>query len=135
MPTYDAAGNRSPKTTVDVATSPCLDTTPPSTPIGLTASNLTQTSLTLNWNASTDNVGVAGYDLYDNGSKSGSATSTSFNFGNLTCGTSHTLGVVAYDAAGNRSSLAKCRLSSSNGTAAVPSRSTGRRRIASYTGH
>jgi hypothetical protein len=40
-----------------------VDTSPPTTPTGLAVSNLTGTGLTLNWSASSDNVGVAGYDV------------------------------------------------------------------------
>jgi len=103
---FDGAAHRSAKTTVMVATTACADTTAPSAPTGLAVSNPSQTGLTLTWNASSDNVGVAGYDTYLNGSKVGSPSSASYTFGSLTCATSYTLGVVAYDVAGNRSSPA-----------------------------
>jgi hypothetical protein len=51
-------------------------------------------------------VGVVGYDLYSNTTKVGSTPGTNYTFGNLTCGTSYTLGVEAYDAAGNHSTRA-----------------------------
>jgi chitinase len=79
------------------------DTQPPSTPSGVTKTGATQTSISISWTASSDNVGVAGYGLYRSGSSVGSTTSTSFSFSGLTCGQSYTLGVDAYDAAGNRS--------------------------------
>jgi chitodextrinase len=101
---YDAAGNRSSKTTVMAATTLCPDTSPPSTPAGLTVSNVSPTGFTLTWNASTDDVGVAGYDVYQGTAKAGSVATTSYNFAGLACGTSFTVGVVAYDPAGNRSS-------------------------------
>ena len=81
------------------------DTTLPSTPSGLTTTS-TASSITLTWQASSDNVGVTGYDLYRDGSRVGSAATTSFTFGSLTCGTSHALGVKALDAAGNQSAQA-----------------------------
>jgi chitodextrinase len=59
--------------------------------------------ISLSWSASSDNVGVAGYELSLNGGKVGTTTATSYNFGGLACGTSYTLAVAAYDAAGNRS--------------------------------
>ena len=99
----DAAGNRSAKTTLMVATTACPDTAPPSAPTGLSVSAVTQTGLTLAWGASSDNVGVAGYDLYRQGTKVGSSTALSYVFASLTCGTSYSLGVIAYDAVGNRS--------------------------------
>ncbi len=103
---YDAAGNRSGKTSLSAATSACSgggDTTAPSTPGTLTKTGSTQTSISVSWGASTDNVGVAGYGLYRNGSSAGTSASTSATFGGLACGSSYTLAVDAYDAAGNRS--------------------------------
>jgi chitodextrinase len=79
------------------------DTTPPSAPSGLTTGNATATSVTLAWTASTDNVGVAGYDVFLNGSKVGTTTSTSNTYTGLSCATSYTLAVDAFDAAGNSS--------------------------------
>jgi chitodextrinase len=117
---YDAAGNHSTKTAVMVSTTACPDTTPPSVPTGLATSNVTQTGMTLSWSASSDNVGVAGYDLSANGSKVGSTTNTNYPFGSLTCGTSYTLGVVAYDAAGNRSNQASATASTSACTSSSP---------------
>ena len=68
--------------------SPPSDTTPPSAPTGLTASSVTQTGLTLGWNASTDNVGVTGYDVYRDGAKVASAGTTASSQTGLACGTS-----------------------------------------------
>jgi chitodextrinase len=99
---YDASGNHSPQTSVVASTAPC-DTQAPSAPSGLSASSATANSLSLNWSAASDNVGVAGYDLYLNGSKVGTTTTTSYGYAGLSCGTSYTLAVAAYDAAGNRS--------------------------------
>jgi chitodextrinase len=104
---FDAAGNVSPIASLNQQTQQCPgDTTPPSIPTGLAASNVGQTSLTLSWTASTDNVGVSGYRLLRNGTQVGTATSTSYALTGLTCGTSYTLGVSAYDAAGNVSGTA-----------------------------
>lgn len=77
------------------------DTTPPSSPTGLTASGTTSSSATLSWGASTDNVGVAGYDVYRNGTQVGSTTATSYTDTGLAPSTSYTYTVKAYDAAGN----------------------------------
>jgi chitodextrinase len=99
-----------------VAATVAPDTTPPSAPSGLSVSASAST-LTLTWSASSDNVGVAGYSAYLDGAKAGTTTSTSYTVGSLACGTTHTLGVEAYDAAGNTSS----RSSVSTATAACPS--------------
>ena len=113
---YDAASNRSSKATVMVSTTACADTTPPSAPTGLAGSNVTTSSLTLSWNASSDNVGVTGYDVYRNGTKMATATTTSASQTGLACGTAYTFGVVARDAAGNSSTQASLQAS----TAACP---------------
>jgi chitodextrinase len=102
----NAAGNVSSVATMIAHTTACSDTQPPSTPIGLATSGVGQTSVTLSWNASADNVGVAGYRLSLNGSQVGSSNSTSYSFTGLTCATSYTFGVTAYDAAGNVSGTA-----------------------------
>ncbi len=102
---YDAAGNRSQPASLTVATSPC-DTSAPTAPTMPTAGATTQTSITLSWGASLDNVAVAGYDIFRDGTKVGSVTTTSYNFTGLSCATGYTLGVEAYDAAGNHSTRA-----------------------------
>src|SRR5204863_5607788 len=48
--------------------------------------------------------GVAGYRVYRGTSLVDSTTATSYTFTGLSCGTTYTLGVAAYDAAGNVSS-------------------------------
>jgi len=98
---YDAAGNHSPRASLDATTSACPDTQPPSAPTNLAASGATQTSLNLSWSPSTDNLGVAGYHVFANNTSVGSTGATSYTFNNLTCGTTYTLGVEANDAAGN----------------------------------
>src|SRR5204863_7568535 len=63
----------------------------------------TQTSFTLTWSASTDNVGVAGYALFLDGIRVGTTTSTSYGYTGLACGTAYTVTLEAFDAAGNYS--------------------------------
>ncbi len=117
MDAVDAAGNRSPLARVFVRTAACstppapTDTTRPSQPAALSASNITQTSLSLTWNPSTDNIGVTGYDVYRNGVKVAYVTSTSSPQTGLVCGTSYSFGVIAHDAAGNSSSPAQLNAS------------------------
>lgn len=81
------------------------DTQPPAAPTNLASSNITATSFTLSWTASTDNVGVAGYDVYQNGVKinPSNITGTSYNVSGLTGGTTYSYFVKAKDAAGNQS--------------------------------
>jgi glucose/arabinose dehydrogenase len=82
---------------------PVADTEPPTAPAGLAQTAATETSATVSWTASTDNVAVAGYGLYRAGSPAGSTSATSATFGGLTCGASQLIGVDAADGAGNRS--------------------------------
>ncbi|WP_437580104.1 PQQ-dependent sugar dehydrogenase [Sorangium sp. So ce887] len=78
------------------------DTQAPTPPSGVSASNVTCSSATLSWAASTDNVGVASYDIYHDGqqmtSVSGSTLSTSLT---VMPGVSWGVYVNARDAAGN----------------------------------
>src|SRR6266853_2108611 len=61
----DAAGNTSPDSASVSVT--IADTTPPTTPTGLTAAVAGATGANLSWSASTDNVGVTGYIVRRNG--------------------------------------------------------------------
>ena len=80
------------------------DTTAPTTPGNVSASNITETAATISWSASSDNIGVTGYNVYQNGSLLGSTTNTSATISSLTAGTTYTFAVSAFDAAGNESS-------------------------------
>ncbi|ONI80487.1 beta-mannosidase [Saccharothrix sp. ALI-22-I] len=83
------------------------DTTPPSAPGTPSASGVTSTGATLSWAASTDNVGVTGYDVVRvNGTTetaAGSSATTTANITGLSANTTYTFAVYARDAAGNRS--------------------------------
>ncbi len=75
----------------------------PSTPTGLVFSGTTMTGTTLSWTASTDDVGVTGYDVYRNGTLVSSVTGTTFTNTGLTASTSYSYTVVARDGAGHSS--------------------------------
>lgn len=79
------------------------DTQAPTAPSSLAASNVTQTTLTLSWNASTDNVGVTGYDVFQGTTNLGTVTGTSANITGLSPSTAYAFKVRAKDAAGNNS--------------------------------
>lgn len=85
---------------------PTPDTQPPTMPLGLTASAVAQTSLTLTWQASTDNVGVTGYRITRNGTSMPTTIQTTQNETGLTPATAYAYTVVAQDAAGNLSPAA-----------------------------
>ena len=81
------------------------DTTAPTVPTGLAAQSITATGFTLTWNASTDNVGIAGYKVYKNGvlHVTTQGTPASYIVSGQTASTNATWTVSAYDAAGNNS--------------------------------
>ncbi|MEW7280286.1 GEVED domain-containing protein [Aquimarina sp. 2201CG1-2-11] len=87
----------------DISSVTSQDTEAPSTPIGLAASNIAQTSLNLNWTASTDNVAVTGYDIYQGSNVITTVTSTNYTVTGLTANTAYQFRVKAKDAAGNES--------------------------------
>lgn len=103
---YDAAGNLSPATTaLSVKT---LDGTPPTwSGTSLSSSTHSYTSVTLNWTAATDNLGVTGYAIYEDGNPTAIATTAGTTFSYVdngeTPGTTHTYTVKAFDAAANYS--------------------------------
>jgi hypothetical protein len=74
--------------------------TPPSAPSGLTATATSSSAVNLSWTASTDNIGVTGYNIFRNGTKVGTSTTTSFTDSGLASSTTYTYTVTAYNAAG-----------------------------------
>jgi chitodextrinase len=111
---FDAAGNHSAKSSVSAATGACSDTQAPTAPGNLSVSAATQATIAIGWSAASDNIGVAGYDLFLNGTNVAKTTGTSYTFSGLSCATSYTLAVDAFDAAGNHS--AKSSLTSATST-------------------
>jgi chitodextrinase len=81
------------------------DTQAPSVPTGLTASAISSSQINLGWNASTDNIGVAGYKIYRNGSTTpiGETAATVRTYSNtgLASSTPYSYKVAAYDIKGN----------------------------------
>ncbi|ANS76231.1 hypothetical protein AWM70_17945 [Paenibacillus yonginensis] len=77
------------------------DTQAPSAPSNLRVTGTTSSSVSLSWNASTDNIGVTGYDVYRNGSVVQTVTGTSVTVTGLAAATAYTFKVTAKDAAGN----------------------------------
>jgi hypothetical protein len=140
---YDANGVTSAQSSPSSVTL-TADTTPPTTPTGVTVTGVTSTNsfyatttLTLSWTASTDNVGVAGYYIYrstgtqvnvSNEQNLISSTSTAFTgtsvTDTVTPGT-YTYTVVAYDAAQNFSNRSAPATVTINVVTTAPSVPTG----------
>jgi chitodextrinase len=92
--------------TILASTTACTpDTLPPSAPGAPALTGVTDRSASIAWPASSDDVGVAGYGLYRNGELVATTSAGSYTFSALLCGVTYTLGVDAYDAAGNRSAV------------------------------
>ncbi|MWC28833.1 S-layer homology domain-containing protein [Paenibacillus sp. MMS18-CY102] len=79
------------------------DAVAPSVPANLSAAAISNSKIELNWTASTDNVGVEGYDIYRNGVLVGYSGTTSYQDGGLSSSTAYTYTVRAKDAASNTS--------------------------------
>jgi fibronectin type 3 domain-containing protein len=101
----DVAGNPLAADEVWSFTTSASDTTPPSTPTGLSATVFSATRVDLVWTAATDNVGVTGYDIYRGGALLAAiGPVTSYSDTAVAPGTSYQYQVRAHDAAGNASS-------------------------------
>jgi chitinase len=79
------------------------DTQAPSVPGGLRVTAHSSSSVSLAWDASTDNVGVTGYEVYQGSSSATTVTGTSATVSGLSPSTSYSFKVRATDAAGNLS--------------------------------
>jgi len=100
---FDGAGNVSLQSSPSTGTTLSSDTTPPSAPSGLQGSAITSNSVTISWSGSTDNVGVAGYEVFRNGTKVGTTTTTSYIDTGLSPSTTYHYTVTAYDFSNNKS--------------------------------
>ncbi|APG64375.1 hypothetical protein LPB136_02880 [Tenacibaculum todarodis] len=98
----DIANNKSDQTTAVNGTT-LSDSTPPTVPTAVTISNETGTSFKASWSASTDDSGVASYDVFIDGVLNGNTTNTEFVVTGLTISTTYTVTVLAKDAANNQS--------------------------------
>ncbi|MFJ4476768.1 glycoside hydrolase family 18 chitinase [Streptomyces xanthochromogenes] len=72
---------------------------PPSAPGTPTASNITDTGVSLSWSAATDDKGIKNYDVYRGSAKIATVTGTTYADSGLTKGTTYTYSVTARDTA------------------------------------
>jgi chitodextrinase len=99
---FDAAGNHSAQSAPVPATTP--DDIPPTTPGSLAATATSPTAVTVTWSASTDNVGVTGYDVYRDGLAVATLGPSALSYlDTVASGSTHAYTVDAFDAAGNHS--------------------------------
>ncbi|WP_214416203.1 CBM35 domain-containing protein [Sphaerisporangium fuscum] len=99
------------KLTVGVAGG--TDTQAPTVPANLRVTATTSSSISLAWDASTDNVGVTGYKVYEGSTAVAIPGENAATITGLAASSSHTYTVTAVDAAGNESA----RSASVTGTA------------------
>ena len=79
------------------------DAAAPTAPTNLSATAVSSSQINLTWTASTDAVGVAGYNVYRGGSLVGTSATNSYSSTGLSPSTLYTYTISAYDAAGNTS--------------------------------
>jgi chitodextrinase len=106
----------------DSGSTPChgltSDVTAPTTPGNLAATAVAPGRINLTWNASTDNVGVVGYQVFRNNVQIATASTNSYSDTTLQPQTTYTYKVIAFDAGGNFSAA------SNNASATTPSDTT-----------
>jgi len=79
----------------------------PSAPENLVVTNITDTQISISWDASTDNDQVAKYEIYESSNLvNGAVTATSYTLSNLAPNTTYFINVRAVDARGNYSDFA-----------------------------
>lgn len=124
---YTYQGNRNPyidnPAWVNVVwgeTSTIADNQPPTTPLNITVSNITGYTATANWEPSTDNIGVSGYNIYLNGVLVATTGNNTVHLGELNPNTNYVITIEAVDAAGNKSPLSVSKSFTTN-TAPPPS--------------
>lgn len=105
---YNYQGNRNPyidhpEYVAQIWGTPVADTQAPTAPTNLATSNPSSNSISLSWTASTDNVGVTGYDIYKDGNFYATVTGTTATVSGLNPSTTYSFYVIAKDAAGNAS--------------------------------
>jgi chitodextrinase/tRNA A-37 threonylcarbamoyl transferase component Bud32 len=101
---FDAAGNRSPNSAiVSAMTLTVPDTASPTVPTGLHSTGRSNNTIVLAWAGSLDNIGVAGYDVFRDGSRVATVTQPNFADTHLAPASPHTYQVRAFDATNNAS--------------------------------
>ena len=94
-------GASSPTSTIEVKTQ--VDSNPPSAPTNLTTTEVTPFSVTLDWNDATDDIGVARYDIYRDGTKVLSTEASEATIYNLQTNITYEFKIKAKDQTGNES--------------------------------
>jgi hypothetical protein len=115
MTATNSNGSTTAQTTITV------DGIPPSVPTSVTATAVSDSEIDLSWASSTDNLGVAGYDIYQNGNFLATTTALSYADTNLSAGATYTYDLDAFDAAGNVSATSTSVSATTNAASVVSS--------------
>ncbi|MEW7276965.1 fibronectin type III domain-containing protein [Aquimarina sp. 2201CG1-2-11] len=100
----DISGNYSaPSTPIEIKTIKKNDIYSPSIPFNLRVPHLSETSASLEWETSTDNVAVVSYKIFSNDNLIGTTSNNTFTIKELLPGSSYNIKVVAVDKAKNSS--------------------------------
>ncbi|HCX22779.1 MAG TPA: hypothetical protein DHN29_12740 [Cytophagales bacterium] len=99
----DVSGNSSSGSEITATTSEEEDFTPPSAPANLMLLETTSSTVSFQWDASTDDVGVNDYLIYQDGVLIDSTSDTEMTIEGLMSNTSYNFYVEARDESGNRS--------------------------------
>lgn len=107
------------------------DTQAPTVPSNLAVTAKTSSSISLSWNASTDNVGVTGYEIYNGSAPAASVTGTNATISGLSANTAYTFTVKAKDAAGNISGASNAVTATTNNDTSSPNLALNKTAVAS----
>ena len=120
---FDAAGNQSEASNrINVRTKGIVDHKPPTTPMNVRATVVTENKVTLLWEASSDESGIKSYQVYRNSILVGSlpGDTLSYTDTNLSEKTKYYFTITACDHAGNVSVATKALLVTTKGTTLPP---------------
>lgn len=91
--------------TAQASTTVSPDVQAPTTPANFTVTGVAGVSIGFSWAASTDNVAVYAYDLYQDGTKVGSTATATYTVSGLASATTYAFKILARDEAGNQSAF------------------------------
>jgi len=92
----------------------------PTTPSNVTLSNIDLNSIDISWTASTDNIGVTGYNIFVDGVLEAQTTNTNVTISNLNTNTTYSFTVLAKDLINNMSPLSAAVNGTTDGDTQAP---------------
>ena len=98
----DLINNKSEKSNLITATT-TSDTTAPSVPTNITASNISGTGFKMNWDAASDDTAVSVYNIFVNSIQTATTSELSYTLTGLAPATTYQIAISAEDAATNES--------------------------------